>query len=272
MEKCFISNLSTEEHEILHQILIRCSTKISNFLIQHQDPKKYVKFIANHIGKKKFILSVKLFSELSDMDKDKPYTRNEIKDVIQSTNIHVARKIISSEYITESSLSKTLGEFRHKGLLLNITSKSEIKNIRTKEFMKTKEKKSYKTEGRISFYKKALNIDRVVEVISKPGIIEYIIDTLSKFDNGLIDKYLKFSLMSFIYLLPHQNDILEFYAKSLSNYYKNIQLDFNTFDKFKSALSSLPEPQIEIIAEKYVELFKKKFGSSILIYILSVIE
>lgn len=267
MEKSFINNLTNEEIETLHQILIRCATKISNFLSRHPDPKKYSESIKERISTKKFALGLKLFSELSEMNRGL-YTRNDLKKLIQGTNKEAANKIISPDYVTDSTLSKIYGEFGDKELFINITGKNEIKNIRTKEFLETGKKKNYKTEGRISFYKKSLEIEKVLYIISKPVILQYITNTLNKFDKNLFEKYLTFNMKAFFYLLPNCDETLELHIKNLSNYYKNIQIDFNYFDKFTKDISSIPEQQIEFIAKKFVDAINKILGFSIIIYIL----
>ena len=259
MEKSFINNLTAEEFETLTLILIRCAVKISNFSSQHSDPKKYAEFMVNHIDKKKNILSVKLFAELPNMSSNELYSHIDLQ------------KIISIDNIRDSTLSKVCTQFENRKLLGNITHKIDIQDFRTKEFHIKDEKKTYKTAGRISFYKKEPNIDKVKEIISKPGIVEHIIESLSQFDNSSIDKFLKFYFISFIYLLRNHGNSLEFYAKSFSKFDNTIQLDWNTFDEFKNALLYIPSEKIEIIAEKFVEVIKKNVGSSILIYILSLL-
>ena len=259
MEKSFISNLTTDEIETLSLILIRCAAKISNFLSQHSDPKKYAEYMTHHIDKKKNILSVKLFAELHNMNSDEFYS-------------HVGlQKIISIDNIKDSTLSKVYTQFEDRKLLENITHKKDIQDFRTKEFHTKGKKKTYKTAGRISFYKKEPNIDKVKEIISKPGIVEYIIESLSQFDNSSIDKFLKFYYISFIYLFRNHGISLEFYAKCFSKFDNTIELDLNTFDQFKNAILSIPSEKIEIIAEKFVEVIKKNVGSSILIYTLSLL-
>lgn len=110
-----------------------------------------------------------------------------------------------------------------------------------------------------------------MEILSKPEAIEYIIYMLSKYDNSLIDNFLKFNIISFFYMLPHYGESLGIYLKELSSYYKNFQLDFKkSEEELNNILPYLTEEQVEIFAEQIAEIFKQRFGYSIIIYLLSL--
>ena len=110
-----------------------------------------------------------------------------------------------------------------------------------------------------------------MEILSKPGAMEYIICMVSKYDNSLIDNFLKFTIISFFYMLPHYGESLEIHFKELSHSYKNFQLDFNkSEEELNNILPYLSEEQLEILAEQIAEAFKQKFGYTIIIYLLSL--
>jgi hypothetical protein len=249
LEKSFINNLTDEEIETLQLILMRCAAKISNFLNQHSEPKEYAEYMANHVDKKKNLVRVKLLAELPNMNSDEPYSHTGIN------------KIISIDNINDSIISKVCTEFEDIKLLKNITTKKEIKDFKTKEFSTKGKKNTYKTAGRVSFYIKEPKIDQVVKILSKPEIGEYIIERLSKFDNNLVDKFLKFYYVSFIYLLKNHGNSLEFYAKSFSQFDKTIQLDLIPFSEYRNAMLSIPNEKIEKVAEKFVQALKKMLPS-----------
>lgn len=219
--KKLYSDLNQEERELLIQIIITCTAKITNILSEHSNPEEYAKLMTNHIDKKKNFIGIKLFTELPNIHPEEIYTRIDLK------------KIISIDNITDSTFSKVYTEFEDRKLLKNITSKKDIKDFRTKEFHNKGKKRTYKTAGRISFYQKEPKIDKVIEIISKPGSVEYINDTINKYSNGLINKFLKFYYTSFIYLLENNSNSLEFYAKSFSKFDRTIQLDLNSFEELR---------------------------------------
>ncbi|MGH9981222.1 MAG: hypothetical protein ACRD6U_06690 [Nitrososphaeraceae archaeon] len=214
MEKRLISNLTNEEKVILDQVLVRCAIRITSFLENNSNLKKYGEFLGNKINKEKNFLGIKLFSRLLDMNKDKLYTRTDLKNLIEDGNFkQVVRKVISLEHISESTFSKIYSDFEDRELLFNITTKNKLKDIRTKEFLETGHKNNYKTSGRISFYRKNLVVEKVIDIISRPEVYDYITYILNKFDN-MLNKFLKFLFKSFIYLLPIHSNVLEIYIRN----------------------------------------------------------
>ena len=259
MEKSFINNLNSAEYETLLGIISRFTVKISCFLIQYQDPKKYAEFCANHIDKKNFHVSRKFFAELPNLNSIELYNQIDLK------------KLISLDDIPDSILSKARKDFENRGWIENIRDKNKIKDFRTKEFNVKGKRNTYKTTGRISFFEKSPNLDRVNEILSKPEAIEYIISWIDKHNNNLIDDFLKFNIIAFFYMLPQYGESLEISLKELSSYYKNFQLDFNKCDEeLKNILPYLTEEQIEIFAEQIAQIFKQRFGYSVIIYLLSL--
>lgn len=259
MEKSFINNLNSAEFETLLGIISRFTVKLSSFLIQYQDPKRYAEFCANHIDKKNFHVSRKFFAELPNLNSPELYNQIDLK------------RIISLDNIPDSILSKARADFENRGWIKNIRDKTKIKDFRTKEFNVKGKRNTYKTTGRISFFEKSLDLDKVMEILSKPEAIEYIISWIDKYNNNLIDDFLKFNIISSFHMLPHHGESLESSLKELSSYYKNFQLDFNkSEEELNNILPYLTEEQVEIFAEQIAEIFKQRFGYSIIIYLLSL--
>lgn len=144
LEKSFINNLNNAEQETFLEILFRFRVKLSSFLIQHQNPKRYAEFCANHIEKKNFHVSRKFFAELPTLNSIELYSQNDLK------------RIISLDDIPDSILSKARRDFENRGWIENIRDKKKIKDFRTKEFNSKGKKNTYKTSGRISFLKNLL--------------------------------------------------------------------------------------------------------------------
>jgi len=259
LEKSFINNLNSTEYETLLEIISRLTVKLSSFLIQYQDPKRYAEFCANHIDKKNFHVSRKFFANLSNLNSPELYSQIDLK------------RIISLDDIPDSILSKARADFENRGWIKNIRDKTKIKDFRTKEFKVKDKRNTYKTTGRISFFEKSPNLDKVMEILSKPKAIEYIISWIDKYNNNLIDNFLKFNIISFFYMLPNYGESLETSLKELSSYYKNFQLDFNkSEEELNDILPYLTEEQVEIFAEQIAEIFKQRFAYSIIIYLLSL--
>jgi hypothetical protein len=259
LEKSFINNLNSKESEIIQEVLLRFTVKISNFLIQYQDPKRFAEFCANRIDKKNFHVTRRFFANLSNLNSKKLYTQMDLKTIISLDNI------------PDSIISKVRRDFENRGWIENIRDKNKIKDFRTNEFNAKGEKNTYKTAGRISFFEKTPKLDKVIEILSKPGAIEYIICMVSKYDKSLIDNFLKFTIISLFHMLPHYGESLEIYLKELSYFYKNFQLDFNKSEhELNNILPYLSEEQLEIVAEQIAEAFKQKFGYTIIIYLLSL--
>ena len=158
-----------------------------------------------------------------------------------------------------------------KKLLKNYPDKKKLKDIRTQEFFTRGKKSDYKTSGRISFYQKEPIIDKGRELLSKPGARAYIIYTLNKYDDTLIDRFLKLNLTSFFYLLQHNENEMEVLVNYMSNYDNNKQLDMNTFDEGKNTCLSLSEQEIERIVEISVKAIKEEPVFAILIFMLLVL-
>lgn len=258
MEKSFINNLNSSDYETLLGIISRLTVKISSFLIQYQDPKKFAEFCANHIDKKKFHVERKFFAELPNLNSIKLYTPIELK------------RLISLDDIPDSILSKARKDFENRGWIKNIRDKNGVKDFRTKEFNVKGKRNTYKTSGPISFFEKSLNLDKVMEILSKPEAIEYIISWIEEHNNNLIDNFLKFNIITFFYMIPQNDDSLEISLKELSSYFKNFEIDFNKFKEELNILPYLTEEQVEIFAEQIACIFKQRFGYSIIIYFLSL--
>ena len=258
MEKRFISYLNEEEHELLIQIIITCTAKITSILSNHPNPKEYAEILEKVIDNKTYIVGMKLFTELPNIHPEKLYTHEAIK------------KLISLDNISDSTFSKVYGEFVKRKLLKNHNNKNTLKDFRTQEFLTKGKKKTYKTAGRISFYQKE-SIDEARELLSKPGAIEYIIDTLNRYDNTLIDRFLELNFASFHYLLPRHENRMESLVKSMHNYDNNKQIDLNIFEKSKNICLSLTEKEIERIVKISVKAVKEEPFFAILIFILLVL-
>ena len=232
---------------------------MSNILSQHQHPKEYAKFLENLIDKKPYLVGMRLFTELPNINSEELYRQIDLK------------KLISLDNISDSTFSKVYGEFEKKKLLKNYTDKKELQDFRTHEFLTMGKKSNYKTAGRISFYQKEPIIDKARELLSKPGVIEDIIDTLNKYDNSLIDKFLELNFASLFYLIQHLGNEMEVLIKSMHNYDKNKQVDLNTYDKGKNFCSSLSGQEIEGIVKISVKAIKKEPFFGILLFTFSVL-
>ena len=259
MEKSFISNLNEVEHELLIQIIITCTAKITNILSNHPNPKEYAEFLEKVIDNKTYIGGMKLFTELPNIRPEKLYTHETIK------------KLISLDNISDSTYSKVYGEFVKRKLLKNHNNKNTLKDFRTQEFLTKANKINYKTAGRISFYQKESIIDEAIELLSKPGAMEYIINKLNNYGNTLIDKFLELHLAAFFYLFPSHENRMEILVKSMHNYDKNKQIDLNTFEKSKNFCLSLPEQEIERIVKISVKEIKEEPFFAILIFMLLIL-
>jgi len=259
LEKSFISYINEEEHELLIQIIITCTAKITSILSNHPNPKEYAEILEKVIDNKTYIVGMKLFTELPNIHPEKLYTHEAIK------------KLISLDNISDSTFSKVYGEFVKRKLLKNHNNKNTLKDFRTQEFRTKGKKSNYKTAGRISFYLKEPIIDEARELLSKPGAMEYIIDKLNDYDNTLIDRFLELNFASFHYLLPRHENRMESLVKSMHNYDKNKQIDLNTFEKSKNFCLSLTEQEIERIVKISVQAIKEEHCFAILIFILLVL-
>ena len=208
--------------------------------------------------KKKFHVSRKFFAELPNLNSIVFYNQIDLK------------RIISLDDIPDSILSKTSADFENRGWI-RLLMKTNFKDFRTKEFNVKGKRNTYKTTGRISFFEKSLDLDKVMEILSKPEAIKYIISWIDKYNNNLIDDLLKFNIISSFHMLPHHCESLETSLKELSSYYKNFQLDFNkSKEELNNILPYLTEEQVDIFAEQIAEIFKQRFGYSIIIYLLAL--
>lgn len=128
MEKSFISNLNETEQELLIQIIVACTAKITDILSKHSNPKEYAEFLEKVIDNKTYNVGMKLFTELPNIDPEDLYTHDAIK------------KLISLDNISDSTISKVCGEFVKRKLLKNYSNKNKLKDFRTQESL-TKGKK-----------------------------------------------------------------------------------------------------------------------------------
>lgn len=259
MEKSFISNLNEEECELLIQIIITCTAKITDILSNHLNPKGYAEILEKVMDNKTYIVGMKLFTELPNIPPEKLYTHKAIK------------KLISFDNISNSTFSKVYGEFVKRKLLKNHNNKNTLKDFRTQKFLTKGKKNNYKTAGRISFYQKESIVDEMIELLSKPGAMQYIINKLNNYDNTFIDKFLELHLAAFFYLFRSHENRMEILVKSMHTYDKNKQLDLNTFGKSKNFCLSLTEQEIERIVKISVKAIKNELYFSTLIFILLVL-
>jgi hypothetical protein len=249
LEKSFINTLNGNEQKILNRILLNCAVKMSKILSQHQNSREYAKFLEKVIGKKTYVVGMKLFAELPNINSE----------------------VLALDNISDPTFSKVYGEFEDRKLLKNYTDKKNLKKIRTQEFLTKGEKRNYKTGGRISFYQKEPIIDEARELLSKPGAKEYILDILNDYDSSLVDKFLELIFITFFYLLQNHEMRMELLVKSVHNYDKNKQIDVNTFEKGKNFCLSLPEQEIEKMGKISVKAIKKEPFFSIIIFMLLVL-
>ncbi|HET9805467.1 MAG TPA: hypothetical protein VFP49_01015 [Nitrososphaeraceae archaeon] len=185
MEKSFISNLNEEEQKLLMKILVACTAKITNILRNHQNPKEYAEFLKKVIDNKAYSVGMKLFTELPNIHPEDLYTHDALK------------KLISLDNISDSTFSKVYGEFVKRKLLKNHNNKNTLKEFRTQEYFTKGKKSNYKTAGRISFYQRESIVHETKELLSKQGVIKYILDRLNDYDNTLIDMF-RTSFSSFL--------------------------------------------------------------------------
>ena len=75
---------------------------MSKILSQHPDPKAYAKFLENVIDKKTYLVGMKLFTELPNINS------KELRKQIDLKNI------ISLDDISDSTFSKVYGEFENR--------------------------------------------------------------------------------------------------------------------------------------------------------------
>lgn len=259
MEKSFINYLKKEEHDLLIKIIIACTAKITDIFCKYPNPKEYAKFLEKVVDNKTHIVGMKLFTELPNIHLTELYTHEKIK------------KLISLDNISDSTISKVCTEFENRKLLKNVTSKKKIKDFRTKEFFTTGKRSNYKTAGRISFYQKESIVDEARELLSKPGVMEYILDRLNDYDNTLIDRFLELHFTAFFYLFPNHESNMEILIKSIHNYDNNKQIDLNAFEKGKNFCLSLSEQEIEKMVKNSVKTIKNKPFFSILIFMFLVL-
>ena len=156
-------------------------------------------------------------------------------------------------------------------LLKNHNNKKTLKDFRTLEFLNKGKKSNYKTAGRISFYQKESIVDEARELLSKSGVMKYIINELNDYNNTLIDKFLELHLAAFYYLFPSHESNMEILVKSMHNYDKNKQLDLNSFNKGKEFCLSLNEQEIERMVKISVKAIKNEPFFSILIFMFLVL-
>jgi hypothetical protein len=156
-------------------------------------------------------------------------------------------------------------------LLKNYNNKNKLKDFRTQEFFTTGNRSNYKTDGRISFYQKESIVDEARELLSKPGVMEYILDKLNDYDNTLIDRFLELHFAAFYYLFPSHESNMEILIKSMHNYDNNKQIDWNAFEKGKNFCLSLSEQEIEKMVKISVKTIKNEPFFSILIFMLLVL-
>ncbi len=259
MEKSFINYLNKEEQDLVIKIIIACTAKIADIFSKYPNPKEYAEFLEKVIDNKTSIVGMKLFTELPNIHLEKLYTHEKIE------------KLISLDNISDSTISKVCTEFENRKLLKNVTSKKDIKDFRTKEFFTTGKRSNYKTAGRISFYQKESIVDEARELLSKPGVMGYILDKLNDYDNTLIDRFLELHFAAFYYLFPSHESNMEILIKGMHNYDNNKQIDLNAFEKRKNFCLSLSEQEIERIVKISVEEIKKEPFFTIIIFILLVL-
>ena len=108
-------------------------------------------------------------------------------------------------------------------------------------------------------------------MLSKQGVIKDILDKLNDYDNTLIDRFLELHFAAFYYLFPSSESNMEILIKSMHNYDKNKQIDFNTFEKGKNFCLSLSEQEIEKMVKISVKAIKKEPFFSIIIFMLLVL-
>ena len=203
---------------------------------------------------------MKLFTELpNNIHPAESYTHEGIK------------KLISLDNISDSTFSKVYGEFVKKKLLKNHNNKNTLKDFRTLEFLTEGKKSNYKTAGRISFYQKESIVDEARELLSKPGVMKCIINELNDYDNTLIDRFLELHLAVFYYLFPSHESSMKILVKTMHNYDKNEQINFNTFEKSKNFCSLSNQKEIERIVKISVNGIKEEPAFAILIFILLVL-
>ena len=147
MEKSFIGNLNEEEQKLLIKIIVACAAKITNILSNHPNPKEYAEFLKRVIDNKAYSVGMKLFTELPNIHPGDLQTHDAIK------------KLISLDNISDSTISKVLGEFVKRKLLKNHNNKNTLKDFRTQEFFAKGKKSNHKTAGRISFYQRESIVD-----------------------------------------------------------------------------------------------------------------
>lgn len=269
MEKSSRSDFQEEDLIAINQIIIRCAVKIQRFIDKYSDPNKYASKMAKQLKSNKNVSSLFLFSQLTTLKNDALYSPSELKaEVIQDmkpgieeTKIadDMTKKIVSNEYMSNSTLSKVLKEFTHYGLLIHLDNKNQLKNFRTTH---TKNHKNiYKTGGRISFYTISPDFETTRRLLSNPNAVEIISASLK--ESGLLGRYLKIMIKSYIYFLTRKHgfeetELMKQAAVTLfTSIYPGLQLDMKVWGPLKDGLSSLDENAIDKIVEMVVPRFEE---------------
>lgn len=108
-------------------------------------------------------------------------------------------------------------------------------------------------------------------MLSKQGVIKYILDKVNDYDNTLIDRFSELHFAAFNYLFRSHENRMEVHIKSMHNYDKNKHIDLDAFEKNKNFYLSLSEQEIERIVKDSVNAIKKEPFFSILIFMLLVL-
>jgi hypothetical protein len=272
LEKSSLSDWKEEDLVAINQIIIRCAVKFQNAIDKYSNPNKYASKMATQLKSNKNLSSLFLFSQLTTLKNDALYSPSELKaEVIQDMkpgiigNIEetkiaddMTKEILSNKYVSNSTLSKVLKEFTHYGLLVHLDNKNQLKNFRATHT--TNHKNIYKTGGRISFYTISPDFETTSRLLSNPKAVEIISASLK--ESGLLDRYLKIMIKSYIYFLTRKHgleetELVKQAAVTLfTSIYPGLQLDMKIWEPLKDRLSSLDENAIDKIVEMVIPCFE----------------
>lgn len=266
MKKRFIS-INDRELQTLNKILIRCCSSFQKFLDKQSEfeiSENSFKLDFTPKGKIQF----DVFSILLNLNMNiypPSYFKKKIDDHLNKDHISDIDTESKSKkkLLNNADLTKIFDILRGKGLIENIRDKDEIKEYRRK----TKRKESYKTGGRISYYKTTKEFEEIKEILTNPNAVKYLTDSLNQ--TAILQDFLKAQFKSTINNIKKTKD-LDDLKSSVSLFVQsfNDKSDLNDWNSVIELLSSIDDENLDLILE---DVSKEIMQNPIIMQIIYII-
>jgi hypothetical protein len=249
------AQFSSEDDEIILGISMQISAKIMTILEISNSQEGYIEKLLISINKtKKNILNAIISSIILQNDKEPIYLPKNLKDKVIEILTSLGKE---SSTIYSHNISKMLNEIEKDGILNNVKTKKEIKNL---GFSKDFKNKRSEDGGYPSIHLLSPTIKEYKRILDNPNAIDKINQLLKKY--GKLDQFYSLIIQSLLKsMISNPEEIrkpLQLMNKSIGSPLDKTEANFSNWNSMVEGAKLSSEKEIEDLCREAINNFIDK--------------